>query len=531
MATIVSHPIAGHDPDSEVKVFSALQKLPNDWVVVHSVAWQGRRGNRSGDGEADFILIHPERGAIVIEVKGGNIDLVRGRWTSTDRYGRVHDIKNPFEQATASKVGLHKWLKERLGFEVPTCHAVSFPNKVSIANLGPAAPPAIVVSARDLADILATITRIFDHWKLSARFSKTQVKAITNALAPTVNVTRTLSDESYDAEVRLIELTDTQIAAFDMVRRNRRVVVFGSAGTGKTVLACEKARQMRDEGNVVLLTCYNRLLSERLGSDPTLEGVTVSTFHAHCLSLVQVAALDVPSCPDRTWWENDAPLVMMEGAGRVGSVFDVIIVDEGQDFSGQWIEALESTCKHGADSPFFIFADENQKLWQRDWDQPEGFMRFDLTKNCRNAQPIAQRVAAIVDMPLDDRGVAGPLAKWTNLSAASDAPSQVAKTVERLLGQGFDAKQIVALCETASLRDRLLEMSVGNTGFCAYGQNGVVAETIARFKGLEALAIVLALDGPTPVGPDKNAYVGFSRAMTYLHVIAERRRQDAVNWS
>ena len=72
-------------PGSERKVYNALSKLDGDWTVFHSVAWQGMRGNRQGDGEADFVVAHPAKGLFIIEVKGGNITLENGQWSTTNR--------------------------------------------------------------------------------------------------------------------------------------------------------------------------------------------------------------------------------------------------------------------------------------------------------------------------------------------------------------------------------------------------------------------------------------------------------------
>ena len=85
--------------------------LPDDYVVFHSVAWQVR-DTRSGvwDGEADFVVVHPDQGVLVIEVKGGRIryDGATGEWWSNQ-----NPIKDPFEQARSSKYSL-LWRDVRL---------------------------------------------------------------------------------------------------------------------------------------------------------------------------------------------------------------------------------------------------------------------------------------------------------------------------------------------------------------------------------------------------------------------------------
>lgn len=530
MAITISYPVAGYDPQSELKVHAALKALSDDWHIIHSVAWLGPRGNRLADGEADFVLLHRSFGIVVLEVKGGGVDLRNGRWVSEDRHGRVNDIKNPFEQATTSKVNLHKWLRGRLGLYVPTCHAVVFPDITYALELGPAAPTEIVIDGRGLSEVHISLARVLDHWQQKASLSATDTTRIVDALAPTVTVRRTLADAAHDADAGLLQLTQGQVRAFAMTRRTPRAVVFGGAGTGKTVLACEKARQLRDEGNNVLLTCFNELLARRLAADPSLHDIRTATFHSLCITAAKSSGVPIPRMPDSSWWTGDAPLVLLEAMERNGLTFDAIVVDEGQDFAGSWIEVLEALCSAGPDAPFYVFADEHQRLWDRDWVPDAQRFRLDLTTNCRNARPISERVAVIAGFDVDDLCIDGPPAKWSDLTRVPDAPRLVQRIVEKLLAEGFEKRDIVVLCETASLVGRLREMAVADSGFCPYGGSGVVAETIGRFKGLEALAVVLALDGDTPEPPDRNAYVGFSRARAYLNVLGSPARKASVGW-
>ncbi|MFB0690300.1 NERD domain-containing protein [Agrobacterium pusense] len=530
MAKKLSYPVAGYDHDSEIKVYRAFLGLEDDWIIIHSVGWLGKRDKRIGDGEADFVLIHPSYGIVVVEVKGGGVLVENGRWTSEDRYGRINDIKDPFEQASASKSTLYKWLKDRLGFFVPTCHVVAFPDISPLPEIGPAAPREIILDARDLQNPSASILRAIAHWKQSADLSTEQIKKICAALAPTVVVKRTLADEAHDTEAGLIKLTDEQVRAFQLTRRTPRAVVFGGAGTGKTILACEKARQLRNEGHRVLLTCYNELLSRTLAADATLHDIRVTTFHSLCLSLAKAASIPDARPSDAAWWTNDAPLLLIDAAEKTGTRFDAIVVDEGQDFTQVWIDALEAICSGGDASPFYVFADENQTLWSRDWIPDAKRLRLDLQTNCRNSRPIAERVAAVAGLVVNDIGVVGPAPKWTELSSPKDGPRLVQRLVERLLDERFEARHVVVLCEDPSLVKRLCEMAVADTGFCGFGGQGVVVETIARFKGLEALAVVLVLDGPIQEKPDRVAYVGLSRAKSYLNVVGRPERRHSIGW-
>src|SRR3546814_14795192 len=82
---------------------------------MHSIAWISRpKGQGPRDGEADFLICHPSRGLLVVAIKGGRIALAYAQreWTSTDRHGVAHPIKNPFAQARRGQYGIPEKLNE-----------------------------------------------------------------------------------------------------------------------------------------------------------------------------------------------------------------------------------------------------------------------------------------------------------------------------------------------------------------------------------------------------------------------------------
>ena len=98
---------------AEIKVFEKSSKeLSDDWHVFYSRPWWGL--NESGgekDGEADFVLAHPELGILFLEVKGGQItyDEKQDQWASRDRHGITHNFrKSPVQQAVVCKHELMK---------------------------------------------------------------------------------------------------------------------------------------------------------------------------------------------------------------------------------------------------------------------------------------------------------------------------------------------------------------------------------------------------------------------------------------
>ena len=203
---------------------------------------------------------------------------------------------------------------------------------------------------------------VVKKWGLAANLSNKDMKTISSALAPKVSARRTLADEALDAHRTIVELTQEQIRAFAGTRRNRRAVIFGGAGTGKTILALEKAAEFEALGGDVLLVCYNKLLASRLATDPRLSRTHIATFHGLCMEEMRRAKLDVPQKPDPQWWAHTAAENLIDALAETGRVFDAIIIDEGQDFAQSWISALDIAGKHGGDTPFYIFTPKTQLL-------------------------------------------------------------------------------------------------------------------------------------------------------------------------
>src|SRR3546814_20176153 len=124
---------------------------------MHSIAWISRpKGQGPRDGEADFLICHPSRGLLVVEIKGGRIalDYAQREWTSTDRHGVAHPIQHPFEQARPGNYGIlqtlrasPRWPKLSTG-RLPIGYAAFFPDVRDRGRLYCPAPPAPISLTR-----------------------------------------------------------------------------------------------------------------------------------------------------------------------------------------------------------------------------------------------------------------------------------------------------------------------------------------------------------------------------------------------
>lgn len=540
MAVMYPERFPAGGPESEREVYTVLLGLPNDWYVFHDVAWQSSTAGETGDGQADFVLMHPTKGIIVLEVKGGGIEVDRGQYVSVDRNGIRHVIKNPFAQARTSKHVLLDYLKSCIpGLPyVAMAHGVVFSDVTDPPRLGPEAPAEIVIDRRGLRDIAAAISRLLEHSGRSCQLEARHVERIISLLAPTATIRPILRDDIEDARARLIHLTDDQYRLLRQIRRNRQALVYGGAGTGKTLLAVERSRQLAAEGFRVLLTCYNRALGEFLATNLAGEtGITVARFHELTYRLARAAALPWPQNPDQEWFDITAPDLLVDAAGINGFEIDAVVVDEGQDFAPSWWEALRLLMTDPEQGPFYVFADHHQAIYRNpsEWEPPfDGFV-FELITNCRNTLPIASRVADVYGDDVDTLGAPGPEPEYQEVGSFADAVRETRRILVRLLqDDGLGPDQVVVLTASAALAEQLRSRPVATHQLVEIGGDGVVVDTFHSFKGLESDVVIAVLpDFSTPALAEQHrglAYIGLSRARAHLIALGRPEARAQIGW-
>jgi hypothetical protein len=507
---------------SERPVYRALEQLPDPWRVFHSVAWQSVRKGRQGDGEADFVLLHPRHGLIVIEAKGGSIHIRDGKWYTSNREGS-HPI-DPFEQATASKHALVGYLRDTIpGLPwLSAGHGVWFPGITVSGDLTAAAPDEIVLDRNDLRKPVVAINDLVNRWKLHGSIPEEFVDAITSRLAPTLTVRHTLADDIAEVHARQLALTETQRLALDGLRRVRRVIVYGGAGTGKTVLAEERARRLSTDGFRVVLSCFNRPLGDAFAAEfAGNDLVTASSFHHLARRWITDAGLDFPDDPDPEWWDDPAGELLLEAFAASGFRTDAVIIDEGQDFDDSWFMALEAALDDPDDGLFLVFADRHQAIYREQWEPPFAAVEYVLDLNCRNTNQIAEVVARIYGDDLPSSGADGPEPEYVAVESPEGTNKALRGIIHRLVNQGaIPADRVVILTQRRDVKDRLIGTTAAGLTLGAIGTAGTIAvETIHRFKGLETDATIVILDRLEKDRDRALAYIGLSRARFQLVVI------------
>lgn len=540
--------------------------LPPDYRVYRNVQWvsRSRVGGPARDGETDLVIAHPERGLLIVEVKGGTIRRDgQGRWYS----GSNELTQPPFEQARSSKYAILGKLREDRewgpAMDPRAGHAVSFPDvdlrtlPAGARVLGPDAPRELILDGTALetpGSTAASVERAYDYWigdgaGAGVPLGEQGIRVLDRLFEPQVELRPLLRRQIAEETRELIQLTRAQYDVLDHLRGVRRASIGGPAGSGKTMLAAEKARRLVKEGFRVLLLCFNqplaRYLAEQLGPELTTGSLDVYTFHELCLRMGRAAGV-LPAEPvekDRTWWDVTLPRALDAAAQTIGGRYQAIIVDEGQDFEKAWLETLPFLLLEPWEDVFYVFHDPNQALYRPDVTETLQLDASFIPDNCRNPAPIHE---------LATRFYTGP-GRITALRESGRQPALIPaedehETIEALRRtlhqlvheEGVRPDQIAVLTGgSLSTSGVWQHRTYGNEVLWngSYDDSGrtlgltpelqpeqpadvVLFDSIRRFKGLEREVVILVeLDSADPK-LDQYLYVGMTRALNHLVVIA-----------
>ncbi len=218
--------------------------------------------------------------------------------------------------------------------------------------------------------------------------------------------------------------------------------------------------------------------------------------------------------------------------------FDTIIIDEGQDFRDSWLNALRLTLKEPETGNFYVFYDDNQRLFSTE----KGFIdalppsSIALTRNLRNTRRIHAIMAKWYEgrksTPAGPEGVPVGNLVCRNMDTAL---IRVGERIAQLLDTGQVLPgQIAVLLGTGSASMALPD-KLGGKPTCRSDEirrDHIVVDTVRRFKGLSRPCVFLiGIEGLTD--PDL-IYVATSRANIMLELVGtaediNRLRQEVVS--
>ena len=152
----------------------------------------------------------------------------------------------------------------------------------------------------------------------------------------------------------------TQNAYLNIVEQLNFVALSGGAGTGKTLMAIELIRRFSSDQKILFL-CFNRALARhvRFSLKPLgrLPNITVANSYAWVNQLSR--ELGLPRSEEDM--EDRIEEVITQAQAKLEK-YDVIIIDEGQDFNDEWFIHIESMLKNKEN--FMSFMTSNNRSFK-----------------------------------------------------------------------------------------------------------------------------------------------------------------------
>ena len=471
----------------ERDLFEKFKKLPAKWTILHSVS-VGTDSRQPR--ELDFVILIPES-----YFRDG--EAVIGRSPTDQASSGMFELKNEF----AREYLQYKESSLRLSF---SC-AVAFTDwdiAGEATRQADVTKGALLMGGGDVQNGNRMTQLLREHTnEVRNNFDRTerwnnqkhlvaamQLKAMEIMLNPpteTLVTSNTFFRHNLDTLLpELLEPTPGQTTALTLIKGNDRCVIDGAAGTGKTVLAMESARQRcEQDGDTVAILCSNPLLSSRFEQwAETLSAERGGRAMAGTpASLLARAFADDPAFLARHQQRLDA-LPNLERALKWGdldngwmdfventlkelegkpAVFDYLVIDEAQNlYDDVFLRLLDKLLKgglaHGRWTMFGDFTNQNI-VTPRRGDRENVYTalldsfgvipaKWPLDTNCRNTYEIAAATYNITDIEAPTLpGLHGPEVEFRYFDSNDQLHDLLDKQLADWESYGFESRQIIML--------------------------------------------------------------------------------------
>jgi len=419
----------------EERTFAILKKLPDDYLVYYEP--------NIDDLHPDFIVIAPDLGVIIIEVKGWYLDdIIKG-----DNAGVTINYNNlltrevhPLEQArnyqwrlatVCKKSPMRSMLLQKEGkyqnrFIFPFCHFAVLSNisqdnilrrkDVDISSIFKMdhtlfRNELVALENASSEEIRNTLLRFFKpFWHITPLTSQ-QVDVLRSIIHPEIilsylplkSLTRDEAEKCFD----LVVLDRRQENNARKIGEGHRIV-YGVAGSGKTVLLISRAKWLHDREPhaKILLLCYNVVLSVYL-KHVLKEYPRINVFHFD--GWVKHNGIQPRREDPSTGKLEEDPVLgsrllehLRNHAGDARK-YDAILLDEAQDFPPVWFSCILEALNDPLDGDLLVVCDGNQGIrmidsvsWKSLGIKAVGrtiHSVFDLDRNYRNTKEILRLAA------------------------------------------------------------------------------------------------------------------------------------------
>ncbi|MBR0418294.1 MAG: ATP-binding domain-containing protein [Erysipelotrichaceae bacterium] len=511
----------------EGEMFKALSSLPEDYYVIHSFKNVWVQSDVLHISETDFVIFNPALGIICLEAKAGRVKYQGGQWLYSS--GEIMKHGGPYKQAEHCKWDMLTKIQNSpisdLQNRCKILHAVWFPSieeRELFSNRFPEEfDRHITMTKEALSDPQKYIDSIFaieleNHiqTKLSEKDTKRIIREI---ICPEFDI---FPSSSFDIDLKKItfnRLLEEQKVLLNFLVEQKSAVINGAAGTGKTMIAVEKATRHANQGDKVLFLCYNAFLRDHLEKNYANDNIDYMTIDGFACK----------TCKSQTANYRMACDKVMEMYFNGSFPYKHVIVDEGQDFGKDEIEEsdllqtiYETIVENDSiDGTFYVFYDKLQLIQSKSIPKyiSEADCKLTLYKNCRNTENIAlTSLKPITERSpkLFEGAIKGVPASINFCKDKDGVIERIDQVIDDLKSEGI-TDVVILTCDT---EESSIISSVVSNG--KYKKKRFT--TCRKYKGLEADAVILVDVSENTFKQDNvlRYYVGASRARLRLAIIS-----------
>lgn len=510
----------------EFETLELLAKgLPEGYTVYHAVHWTNIERAHAIHGEVDFVIVNRAGHMMLVEQKCGTLEETPDG-LAKNYGGKLKSV--PAQMARAVNSFRQKVARAIPGEYLTIEHLLYCPDYFCLSPQTAGVVAERIVDASRREDFCALIQQILPEGQDSPRYALVdrflcdiiQLEADASALVGQAQALTTRVSSGLAYWARQIDMTPF------------RLHVIGTAGSGKTQLAMAEFRATIDAGLRPLYLCFNRPLADHISRIAPTGGM-VCTFHMLCARLVQHAG----ARPDLEGALAFEQLVTACAVLPVppDMVFDTVIVDEGQDIKAEWLDLI---LRHAHDDARILWLeDPMQKLYRHAGVVLPAWTRLRADKNFRSPRAVVQLLQALVPdgtSLVSASPLIGHELEFLVYRDNAELLDRVKEGVSLCLAAGFAISDVALLSFRGRDSSRILAYDqlgpytlkkfLGTYDAEArphHSEGALLAETVHRFKGQSAPAVVLSEIDFESLGDEevRRLFVGATRAAMKLVLV------------
>ena len=533
--------------DGEKIVYGHLvEQLPSGVDVFCNLEWIDQQDRR----EIDFIVAIPDKGLVILEVKGGKVETRGNSWRQFDRRTNEWHSLPIVHQLSREQSILKDALKPIFGRSCPKIAKllVTPETMFSFHATLPGMNRNMLVAKNQMSELFQLMCAALDEKAHAELFTNVHQELVRNLLAEREPDYANLVSTSRHRGALVDDLSREQFFILELLTDNSKIYVSGGPGTGKSVLALEDAINLVRSELRVGVVCFNRGLAESLKravkdlgeeSQPVFCGNILDDLPSYWKLQVPEEPTDVQRKAHH--FGTVVPGLLLKSANQLSHYekLDAWVVDEAQDFDEEHWAVLRASLKDPVDGIIHMFGDTNQNLFRSAIPEVSGFKIntpwhyaiVRLKHNFRSSQQIANVLNSFYSIDEEPTGlVQGVIPQILVVDDGQDVIVESEKLVSELIKDFNWNPGDIAVVTTKRLHPK--QKVQREADYEAYwnkyfDKQEVFYTNINSFKGLERPMVVVAVDGiPNEADAKRQIFVAASRARDDLVIVGKQNDLD-----